>query len=136
MAAAACGGGNDSPSTPTGPSGPSTPLATYSVTDLVVGEGAEAVPGRVVSVHYTLWVYDPAQPESKGQQLETSRGFAPIRFVLGAREVIRGWEEGLPGMRVGGQRRLVIPPSLAYGGTTHPLANASLVFDVELVGVD
>ena len=126
----ACGGS---------PSGPSTPLAVYSATDIVVGTGAEAVAGRPTTVHYTLWLYDPAQPESKGRQLQTSRSGNGFTFVLGTGSVIRGWDQGVPGMRVGGQRRLVLPPSLAYGSQGSPPdigPNASLVFDIELLAVN
>jgi FKBP-type peptidyl-prolyl cis-trans isomerase FkpA len=118
------------------PTGPSTPTATYSATDIVLGEGAAAVNGSRVTVHYTLWLYDPAQPESKGQQRESSRTGSGFTFVVGVGQVIRGWDQGVPGMRVGGQRRLILPPSLAYGGTGNELSNASLVFDVELLSVN
>ena len=128
---AACG--SDSPSAPT-PAPPS-----FSQTDLVVGTGAEATAGRRLTVHYTLWLYDPAQAELKGRQIETSAGRAPFTFTLGAREVIAGWDQGFAGMRVGGRRRLVIPPSLAYGSTPPQGSgippNATLVFDVELIAV-
>jgi len=118
------------------PTGPSTPTAVYSSTDLVVGEGAEAVNGSRVTVHYTLWLYDPAQPESKGLQRESSRTGNGFAFVLGAGQVIRGWDQGVPGMKVGGQRRLILPPSLGYGSSSgHELERASLVFDIELLGV-
>ena len=127
--AAACG--SDSPT------GPSTPTAVYSSTDLVVGEGAEAVTGSRVTVHYTLWLYDPAQPESKGVQRETSRSGNGFTFVLGGGSVIRGWDQGVPGMKVGGQRRLILPPNLAYGDSNgHELERASLVFDIELLAVN
>jgi FKBP-type peptidyl-prolyl cis-trans isomerase FkpA len=123
-----------------GPTAPSTPTATYSATDLVVGTGASAAAGNRITVHYTLWLYDPAQPESKGRQIETSRPGSGASFVIGVGAVIRGWDQGVPGMRVGGQRRLVLPPDLAYGdnppqGSNIP-RNASLVFDIELLGVN
>jgi FKBP-type peptidyl-prolyl cis-trans isomerase len=118
------------------PTGPSTPTATYSATDIVVGEGAEAVNGRRLTVHYTLWLYDPAQPESKGRQLESSRPGDGFAFVLGTGQVIRGWDQGVAGMKIGGQRRLILPPSLAYGPSGHELSNASLVFDIELLSVN
>ena len=108
LASSACGGGDDS-----SPTAPSTPTTSFSQTDVVTGTGAEAVNGRRLTVHYTLWLYDPARPESKGQQLQTSVGGTPFSFVLGAGGVIRGWDQGVPGMRVGGTRRLMIPPSLA-----------------------
>jgi FKBP-type peptidyl-prolyl cis-trans isomerase FkpA len=99
--------------------------------DLVVGEGDEAGPGSTVTVHYTGWLPD-------GTQFDTSVGSNPFTFLLGDGEVIEGWDQGLVGMRQGGTRRLVIPPSLAYGargagGVIPP--GATLVFDVELLEV-
>ena len=123
---------------------PELPPATVGVeqmqvTDLVVGNGAEAVAGKSVTVHYSGWLYDPAQPESKGKPFDSSRDAGrPFTFSLGAGQVIAGWDQGVQGMKVGGQRRLVIPHSLAYGesgagGVIPP--RASLVFDVELLDV-
>lgn len=132
-------GGSSSPSapTPTAPSGPPLPTAPFSRTDLREGTGAEAVNGRRLAMHYTGWLYDPTAPESKGRQFDTSTGGAPFPFVLGTGGVIRGWDLGVLGMKVGGQRRLVIPPDLAYGaGGRDPIPpNATLVFDLELVSV-
>jgi FKBP-type peptidyl-prolyl cis-trans isomerase len=105
----------------------------------VVGTGTSATTLRQVSVNYTGWLYDPAQPENKGRQFDTSTGRGPFSFVLGTGAVIRGWDQGVVGMRVGGRRRLVIPPELAYGsqgagnGAIPP--NATLVFDIELLNV-
>ncbi|MBI3049034.1 MAG: FKBP-type peptidyl-prolyl cis-trans isomerase [Acidobacteria bacterium] len=117
---------------------------TSTVTELIrrderVGTGAEAEAGRTVTVHYTGWLYDPARPDRKGRQFDSSRDRnEPFSFQLGAGEVIRGWEEGVAGMRVGGLRTLTIPPDLGYGargagGVIPP--NAALVFDVELLAV-
>jgi FKBP-type peptidyl-prolyl cis-trans isomerase len=126
--AAACGGGTDTPTAPTQPSAP------YSQTDIRVGTGTEAVAGRAVTVNYTLWLYDPAQVEGKGRQIES--GQIP-NLVLGQNRVIAGWERGIPGMRVGGFRRLVVPPELAYGAAGNPPIppHATLVFDVVLLNV-
>ena len=132
LAVAGCGGGGSSPT------GPSTPGAPFSQTDLVVGTGAEAAAGRLISVNYTGWLYDPAQAQNKGRQFDTSAGRGPFSFQLGAGRVIRGWDQGVPGMRVGGQRRLTIPPELAYGSAGAPPdipPNATLVFDIELLSV-
>ena len=111
----------------------------FTITDLLVGTGAEAVDGSSVTVEYTGWVYDPTQPDNKGFQFDTSVG-TPLAFVLGAGQVIPGWEQGLVGMRVGGERRLTIPPELAYGEGGNPdvgiLSNATILFDVELVSVE
>jgi len=114
------------------------PAPQFSQTDLVVGTGAEATPGRRLTVHYTLWRYDPAGAEFKGRQIQSSVGGQPFSFTLGGGHVIRGWDQGVPGMRVGGSRRLVLPPDLAYGvsgaGRDIP-PNATLVFDIELLSV-
>jgi FKBP-type peptidyl-prolyl cis-trans isomerase FkpA len=107
--------------------------------DVKQGTGAEAKSGRPVIVHYTGWLYDPAAPEGKGAKFDSSRDRGvPFGFFLGGGKVIKGWDEGVVGMKVGGQRRLVIPPQLAYGergagGVIPP--NATLIFDVELVDV-
>ena len=132
-AAAACG--DDSPSSPTSPT--TLPRAEYSQTDLLVGTGTEATNGRRLSVHYTLWMYDPAGSNGKGQQIQTSVGGTPYPFVLGTGAVIAGWDRGVPGMLIGGRRRLVLPPELAYGAAGNPPipGNASLVFEIELLGV-
>jgi FKBP-type peptidyl-prolyl cis-trans isomerase FkpA len=107
--------------------------------DLIAGTGAQATAGAKVTVHYTGWLYDRTKPDQKGGQFDSSRtGGQPFEFVLGAGQVIAGWDQGVQGMQVGGQRRLVIPASLAYGdsgagGVIPP--GASLVFDVELLDV-
>jgi FKBP-type peptidyl-prolyl cis-trans isomerase len=108
--------------------------------DVKVGEGAEAAAGRNVSVHYTGWLYDEAAPDHKGKKFDSSRDRGmPFEFPLGAGQVIQGWDKGVQGMKVGGQRTLVIPPQLGYGargaGNVIP-PNATLVFDVELLGVN
>lgn len=133
-AAAACG--DDSPDSPNAPT--TLPRVEYSQTDLVVGTGTEATNGRTLSVHYTLWLYDPAGTNGKGRQIQSSVGGSPFSFVLGTGRVIQGWDRGVPGMRVGGQRRLALPPELAYGtaGSLPDIAaNQSLVFEVSLLAV-
>ncbi len=108
-------------------------------TDIKVGTGAEAVAGHDVTVHYTGWLYDEKAPDHKGRKFDSSRDRnEPFVFPLGAGHVIKGWDQGVAGMKVGGQRTLVIPPQLGYGargagGVIPP--NATLVFDVELLGV-
>ena len=128
---AACGGGNSSPTSATQPRG------EFSQTDIRVGTGADAVPGRRLSVHYTGWLYDPARTDAKGAQFETSVGRAPFAFTLGVGQVIRGWDQGVVGMKAGGLRRLVLPPELAYGASgSGPIPpNATLVFEIELLDV-
>lgn len=108
--------------------------------DVKQGTGAEAVAGKTVSVHYTGWLYDSSKPDSHGARFDSSRDRGtPFTFALGAGRVIKGWDEGVAGMRVGGQRTLVIPARLGYGergagGVIPP--NATLIFDVELLGVN
>ncbi len=110
------------------------------MTDHAIGTGAEAVTGKTVAVHYTGWLFDAAAADNKGKKFDSSRDRgAPFRFALGAGNVIAGWDQGVAGMKVGGQRTLVIPPELGYGargagGVIPP--NATLVFDVELLGVE
>jgi len=107
--------------------------------DTKVGEGEEATAGRLVLVHYTGWLYDEEAPDQKGKKFDSSHDRAePFDFPLGAGHVIRGWDQGVEGMKVGGQRTLVIPSELGYGargagGVIPP--NATLVFDVELLAV-
>jgi FKBP-type peptidyl-prolyl cis-trans isomerase FkpA len=100
--------------------------------DVVSGQGKEAKPGRLVSVHYTGWL-------PNGEKFDSSRdNDQPFAFNLGAGEVIAGWDEGVAGMKVGGRRKLVIPPDLAYGTAGAPPdipPGATLVFDVELLDV-
>ena len=113
-------------------------FAPFGRTDIRVGTGADAVTGAILQVHYTGWLYDGTKAENKGLQFDSSAGGDPLRFTLGAGQVISGWDQGLGGMKVGGMRRLVVPPSLAYGGARNgPIPqNATLVFDVELVRVE
>lgn len=114
-------------------------VAELKVEDTAVGQGVAATPGSKVTVHYTGWLYDGSAPGHKGKEFDSSRkGNGPFSFVLGAGQVIPGWDQGVAGMRVGGQRRLTIPSSLAYGdsgagGVIPP--KATLVFDVELLDV-
>lgn len=117
------------------PTAPSTEV--FSKTDVKVGTGAEATSTSTVTVNYTGWFYDASKTDKKGLQFDTSYGRTPFIVQLGAGGVIEGWEQGLPGMRVGGQRRLVIPPSLGYGPNRVGLIppNAMLVFDIDLLEV-
>ena len=107
--------------------------------DVTVGSGAEARPGRPVTVHYTGWLYDAAKSDHRGNKFDSSKDRKePFEFNLGAKEVIPGWDEGVVGMKVGGTRVLTIPPHMGYGargaGGVIP-GNATLVFEVELLDV-
>jgi FKBP-type peptidyl-prolyl cis-trans isomerase FkpA len=119
--------------TPTAPSS----YAPFSQTDIRLGSGATAVNAKTVTVNYTGWLYDVTKSDRKGAMFGTSAGSAGFQFVLGSGQVIQGWEQGVPGMQVGGLRQLVIPPSLAYGGTRNgPIPpNATLIFEIELLNV-
>jgi FKBP-type peptidyl-prolyl cis-trans isomerase FkpA len=109
-------------------------------TDVKLGTGEVATAGHNVSVHYTGWLYDAAAPDHHGAKFDSSRDRGqPFEFPLGAGRVIKGWDLGVEGMKIGGQRTLTIPPELGYGargagGAIPP--NATLVFDVELLGVN
>ena len=106
------------------------------IEDLALGEGTEATAGSNVSVHYTGWLFDEGD---KGRKFDSSKDRGdPFEFPLGAGRVIKGWDEGVQGMKVGGRRELTIPPALGYGargagGVIPP--NATLIFEVELLGV-
>jgi FKBP-type peptidyl-prolyl cis-trans isomerase len=107
-------------------------------TDTKLGKGEEAVAGHHVSVHYTGWLYDESAPDHKGKKFDSSRDRSePFEFPLGAGHVIKGWDVGVQGMKVGGQRTLIIPSEMGYGkrgaGNVIP-PDATLVFDVELLG--
>ena len=107
--------------------------------DVKVGDGEEATVGREVLVHYAGWLFDETRRQQKGREFDNSRDRnEPHPFKLGAGEVIRGWDEGVSGMKVGGRRTLTIPPEMAYGaeglGELIP-PNSILIFDVELVDV-
>ncbi len=114
-------------------------VTTLQKNDVKQGTGTEAQAGKTVVVHYTGWLYDPAQPGGKGAKFDSSLDRKePFEFPLGGNRVIRGWDEGVAGMKVGGQRTLIIPPDMGYGargagGVIPP--NATLIFDVELLDV-
>jgi FKBP-type peptidyl-prolyl cis-trans isomerase FkpA len=115
-----------------------TPAPGFGITDIRPGTGAQAESGRQLTLDFTLWLYDESHPEGKGLVLDTSRAGDPFVFTLGTGAVIAGWEQGLPGMRAGGLRRLVVPPSLGYGETRRDIVPpyATLVFEIELLSVD
>ena len=114
-------------------------MTGLQITDVTNGEGATAEAGQTVIVHYTGWLYDPSQPDNKGEKFDSSvdRG-QPFSCPLGAGQVIRGWDEGFAGMQIGGKRILVIPPEMGYGergagGVIPP--NATLMFEVDLLEI-
>jgi FKBP-type peptidyl-prolyl cis-trans isomerase FkpA len=129
LAVAACS------KSPTTPSVPPTTSAPYSQTDLVIGTGAIAAIGQTANVTYGGWLHDSGKPNAKGTQFDAGT----INFTIGSSNIIQGWNQGIVGMRVGGQRRLVIPPELAYSNrspdTSKIPQNATLVFDVTLNAV-
>ena len=107
--------------------------------DIKTGTGKEATAGKVVSVHYTGWLFDKSAADNKGKKFDSSRDRpGNLTFPLGTGRVIKGWDQGVQGMKVGGQRTLMIPPSMGYGargaGNIIP-PNAILIFDVELMAV-
>lgn len=112
---------------------------SFLIEDINVGSGAEAIAGTTISVHYTGWLYDSAKPNNRGSKFDSSKDRnEPFEFALGAGHVIKGWDQGFAGMKVGGKRVLTIPPEMGYGargagGVIPP--NATLVFEVELLGV-
>jgi FKBP-type peptidyl-prolyl cis-trans isomerase FkpA len=111
---------------------------TYTQTDLHEGSGKMASSGQTAIVHYTGWLYADDATENKGKQFDSSIGRGPFEFRLGAGQVIRGWDQGVQGMKVGGKRRLILPPEFGYGarGAGNVIGpNATLVFDVELLDV-
>jgi len=108
-----------------------TDMAELVIQDLVVGTGREAKKGDVVEVHYTGWLTD-------GKKFDSSVGRGPFSFDLGAGQVIAGWDRGVAGMKVGGKRKLTVPPELGYGSRGFPGVippQATLVFEVELLGI-
>ena len=114
-----------------------TTASGLQYTDTVIGEGAEAQAGTTVVVHYTGWLQN--DDGSAGSKFDSSKDRNdPFEFPLGAGRVIQGWDEGVQGMKIGGKRQLIIPAALGYGargagGVIPP--NATLIFDVELLGV-
>jgi FKBP-type peptidyl-prolyl cis-trans isomerase FkpA len=130
------------PNNPVNPAEAQAPQGPQlQVIDHVVGKGAEATVGSTVTVNYTGWLYKPLAAKQHGKKFDSSldAGREPLDFQLGARQVIKGWEQGVAGMKVGGKRTLIIPSELAYGSRGAPGGmippNADLIFDVELLKV-
>jgi FKBP-type peptidyl-prolyl cis-trans isomerase len=118
---------------------PTTPSssAPFSTEDLRVGTGLMAIQGSVVKVNYTLWLYDGSTPDHKGALVESNFDKGSFVFTLGSGAVIEGWDRGIVGMMEGGLRRIIIPPSLAYGDVRSGLIppSSTLLFEVELLTV-
>ena len=114
-------------------------ITSLIIKDTVLGNGRQAEKGLAVTVHYTGWLYDPNQKDGKGKKFDSSLDRNDLFvFNLGAGQVIRGWDDGVDGMKIHGKRTLIIPPDMGYGsrgagGVIPP--NATLIFDVELLGV-
>jgi FKBP-type peptidyl-prolyl cis-trans isomerase len=125
--ASSCGSNN-----PTSPS-----KVAFSQSDLRVGTGATAATGNGLTVNYTGWLYDPSKPDFKGIQFDSTAASGPFTFTLGAGSVIKGWDQGMVGMKVGGLRQLIVPPSLAYGSVRNGVIppNSALLFEVELLSI-
>lgn len=135
------GCGSEAPSTGAGNSAATAPAITaLEPLDIKLGSGSPIADGQTAVVNYTGWLYDLAAPDHKGRQFDSSiPGGRPFKFKLGAGQVIKGWDQGVAGMQVGGSRRLTIPATLAYGdegagGVIPP--GAALVFDVELLAIE
>jgi FKBP-type peptidyl-prolyl cis-trans isomerase FkpA len=123
------------------PTAPPPPLnVPFSTFDITVGTGTEATTGKTVRVYYTGWVYSTTATDNKGAQFQTVTTGTGITFPpLGSGQALKGWEQGVTGMKVGGKRRIIIPPDLGYGlnppsGSGIP-QNATLIFEVELLSV-
>lgn len=131
---------NPSDNQPSAACAPETSMSDLKSTVLAEGEGAPIGNGQSAVVHYTGWLYDTTAPDNKGKQFDSSRERGqPFSFKVGAGRVIKGWDLGVCGMKVGDRRLLVIPPELGYGsraaGGVIP-ANSTLLFDVELLAID
>ena len=124
----------------TGAVAPTSGVSSMQSMELKAGSGAAVNAGQVAVVQYTGWLYEASAKDNKGKQFDSSRtGGQPFRFPLGAGQVIKGWDQGVAGMKVGESRRLIIPADLAYGdsgagGVIPP--GATLVFDIDLVGIE
>jgi len=118
---------------------PTPAPTTLEITDVKAGKGPAIAAGQTAVVHYTGWLYSETTPDHKGKKFDSSRDRNdPFSFQVGGGEVIGGWDQGVVGMQAGGQRRLIIPPSLGYGargagGVIPP--NATLLFDIELLSI-
>jgi FKBP-type peptidyl-prolyl cis-trans isomerase len=131
LAAAGCGSDSSTSATTL----PPTSVGVFTTTDLTIGTGVTAVNGSRVVTSYAGWLYDTGKPFGKGNVFDSGSA-GPLSFTIGAANLITGFQQGVVGMRVGGSRRVIIPPELAYGSSTpDPTkipANATLVFEITL----
>ena len=131
----------EAPATPaaetSGATSTTAPAVASQQIDTVVGTGKEATSGSTAVVNYTGWLYDPAATQQRGKEFDSSIGREPFSFQVGAGQVIKGWDMGVQGMKVGGKRTLIVPADMGYGaGGAGPIPpNATLVFEVELLDV-
>ena len=119
---------------------PTAGVSSMQSVDLKAGAGPEIAAGKIAVVQYTGWLYEASAPDNKGKQFDSSRSVGqPFRFPVGAGQVIKGWDQGVLGMKIGGSRRLIIPADMAYGdsgagGVIPP--GATLIFDIDLVAIE
>ena len=119
---------------------PAPGVSSMQSVDLKAGAGPEIAAGKIAVVQYTGWLYEASAPDNKGKQFDSSRNAGqPFRFPVGTGQVIKGWDQGVLGMKIGGSRRLIIPADMAYGdsgagGVIPP--GATLVFDIDLVAIE
>ena len=114
-------------------------MTEFTTIDSQLGEGREAEKGLTITVHYSGWIYDENEDDKKGNKFDSSKDRnEPFTFVLGVGQVIKGWDDGFAGMKIGGTRTIIIPSEMGYGsrgaGSVIP-PNADLIFDVELLGI-
>ena len=135
-AVAGCGGDSAAPTTPEAPAPAPALDVPFGFTDLEEGEGPGMQDGWLLAIDYTGWLYDPAAPDNRGQEFGSTSAEGPFSFRLGFGRLVPGIEQGLAGMRVGGLRRIIVPPDLGFGvqGTSFIPGNATLLVEVELLG--
>ena len=114
-------------------------MTEFTTIDSQLGEGREAEKGLTITVHYSGWIYDENEDDKKGNKFDSSKDRnEPFTFVLGVGQVIKGWDDGFAGMKIGGTRTIIIPSEMGYGsrgaGSVIP-PNTDLIFDVELLGI-
>lgn len=119
------------------PQSAEAPAVAFQKIDTVPGTGKEVTAGATAVVHYTGWLYEPTAQLQRGAQFDSSVGRSPFSFEVGGGQVIKGWDDGIQGMKVGGKRTLIVPASMGYGASgAGPIPpNATLIFEVELLEV-